>query len=73
MKEQLAGEIRADAAYTVKEFCARTGIGQERVKERFKVRRMANKRFVLGRDFIEALAQDQPAGPRPPASNADLA
>lgn len=53
---KLAGEIRADAAYTIREFCARTGIGHERVKERFVVRRMANKRFVLGRDFIEALA-----------------
>jgi hypothetical protein len=60
MQEKLAGEIRADCAYTIREFCRRTGIGRERVTERFTVRRMANKRFVLGRDFIEALFADEP-------------
>jgi hypothetical protein len=69
MQEKLAGEIRADCAYTIREFCRRTGIGRERVTERFTVRRMANKRFVLGRDFIEALAAESspPNGQRLPA------
>ncbi len=31
MREKLSGEIRADCAYTIREFCARTGMGYQRV------------------------------------------
>lgn len=60
MKPKLVGEIRSDCAYTVREFCQRTGLGFQKVHEKFTVRRMAGRRFVLGRDFIEALANPEP-------------
>lgn len=59
-REKLCGEIRADCAYTVREFCQRTGMGHRRVHEYFKARRMAGRRFILGRDFIDALSKDIP-------------
>jgi len=58
MQEKLNGEIRSDCAYTVREFCKRTGIGGRHVHEHFTARRMAGKRFILGRDFIAALMDD---------------
>jgi hypothetical protein len=60
MREKLSGEIRADCAYTVREFCQRTGLGFQRVHEKFTVRRMAGRRFVLGRDFLDALSSENP-------------
>lgn len=55
MKDKLAGEIRADCAYTVREFCRRTGLGHQHVHRTLKARWMARRRFILGRDFIDAL------------------
>jgi len=58
-----AGEIRGDAAYTVREFCRRTGMGYQRVHKHFTSRRLGGRRFILGRDFIEALSREEPPKP----------
>lgn len=55
---KLAGEIRADCAYTVREFCQRTGLGHEHVHKTLKARWMNRKRFILGQDFIDALRSE---------------
>lgn len=60
MNAKLSGEIRADCAYTIREFCARTGMGYQRVHKYFKARRLAGRRFILGRDFINALSSEDP-------------
>jgi hypothetical protein len=55
MKDRLAGEIRGDCAYTIEEFGRRTGIPFERIRKRFKIRRLAGSEFIVGRDVIDAL------------------
>jgi hypothetical protein len=53
------GVIRADEAYTTREFCRRAGLGDYAFREAraagLKVTEFGKKRYVLGADWLEFL------------------
>lgn len=59
------GEIHREGAYTIREFCRRTGLSTDRIRHYVPVRRLANRSFVLGADFVEYLQQQPKLMPAP--------
>ena len=62
------GEIHPQAAYTMREFCRRTGISYQKARNYIPCRKMAARSFVLGEDFVEYLRQQPKLLPRQPDS-----
>lgn len=64
--EKGIGEIRADSLYTAHEFCRRTGVSHIHLTQNIPTRKIAGRRWVLGRDLIDNLPpMDPPTGSNP--------
>jgi hypothetical protein len=73
MQNAGTGEIHPQGAYTMREFCRRTGISYQKARNYIPARKLANRSFVLGEDFVEYLREQPILKPRPSAFSAEPA
>ena len=58
-----SGVIRSDESYTLREFCARMGLGPYALRQAREagliVRQVGKKRFVLGVDWLKFVSESE--------------